>query len=160
VLARTALAVVAVALVLVGDAAALTCPQATLRERIDGSDAAFVGRLVSSRPTAGGERLYRFDVAQPVKGPLGSEIEVRAPVLVDAANRPVAVGTDVGVLAVLDGATFTTDSCSITNPGALLAEADEPRGGWIKLVIGALILGAALAYSLRRLRRRRPRVTA
>ena len=67
----------------------------------------------------------------------------------------MAPGTDIGVLALLDGATFTTGSCGITHPAVLLAEADEPRGGWIKLLIGIAILAAALAYSVWRLRRRR-----
>jgi len=151
---RIATVTVAAALALTGEAAALTCPTATMRERIDQSDAVFVGRLVSSRPAPDGNRLYRFDVAQVVKGPVGVEIDVRAPVLVDAADRQVAAGTDIGVLAELDGATFTTDSCGITHPGPLLAEADDPRGGPIKLAIGAVILAAALAYSIWRLRRR------
>ena len=101
--------------------------------------------------------MYRFDVAQAVKGPLGSEVEVRAPRLVDANDDPVANGVDAGVLATLDGATFTTDSCGLTNAARLLAEADEPRGGWIKLLIGAVILGAVVGYSVWRLRRRGPR---
>ena len=156
-MARAALVLfaVALALVAVAPAGALTCPQATMRERIDGADAAFVGTLVSSRPGPDGELLYLFDVHQPVKGPVGGEIEVRAPALVDAADKPVANGVDVGVFALLDGATFTTSSCGITNPAALLAEADEPRGGWIKLLVGAAILASVLAYSLTRLRRRR-----
>jgi hypothetical protein len=79
---------------------------------------------------------------------------VRAPLLVDASDEPVADGVDVGVLATLDGAEFVTDSCGLTNPARLLAEADEPRGGWIKLLIGAAILAAALAYSIRRVSRR------
>jgi hypothetical protein len=147
-------AVAAAALLLPGTAAALECPQATMRERIDAADAVFVGRLVSSQPTGQGERLYRFDVAQVVKGPVGAQIDVRAPVLVDASDHPVAAGTDVGVLADLDGAQFVTDSCAITHPGPLLAEADAPRGGAIKLAIGAVFLAAALGYSLWRLRRR------
>jgi len=113
-----------------------------------------VGTLTGQRPAPDGERFYRFDVAQAVKGPIGTEIEVRAPLLVDANGRPVGAGVDAGVLARLEGATFTTDSCGLTDPGALLAEADEPRGGWIKLLIGAAILASALAYSLRRRRRR------
>ena len=32
----------------------------------------------------------------------------------------------------------------------MLAEVDEPRGNAIKLVIGVLILGGVLAYSIRR----------
>lgn len=137
---------------------ALECPQATIRARIDEADAAFVGTLVAERPAEGEERFYRFEVGQAVKGPVGAEIEVRAPVLVDANDRPVGPGVDAGVFARLDGATFTTDSCGLTDPSALLAEADEPRGGWIKLLIGAVILAAAVMYALARLRRRRPRL--
>ena len=138
---------------------ALECPQATIRSRIDAADAAFVGTLTGQRPAPGGRRFYRFDVAQAVKGPVGAEIEIGAPLLVDANDRPVGAGVDAGVFARLDGATFTTDSCGLTDPGALLAEADEPRGGWIKLLIGAAILAAAVAYSLVRLSRRRPRTS-
>ena len=151
---RLVLVLAAGALWLTGEAAALECPSATMRQRIDAADAVFVGTLVSSRPVAGGERVYRFDVAQPVKGPLGTEVEIRAPLLVDANDDPVANGVDAGVLATLDGAEFVTDSCGLTNPALLLAEADEPRGGWIKLLIGAVILGAVLVYALTRLKRR------
>jgi hypothetical protein len=145
------------ALALAGEAAALECPEATMRERLDAADAAFVGRLVSSRPVTDGERLYRFEVRQLVKGPVGPEIEVRAPTLVDAGDNPIPSGTDVGVLAQLDGATFTTGSCAITHPALLLEEADDPRGGPIKLGIGAVILAAVLAYALWRLQRKRRR---
>ncbi len=141
-------------LVLAGQAAAIDCPQATIRARIDEAQAVFVGTLVSSRPQ-GDERIYRFDVKQVVKGPLGGEVEIRAPELVDADDKPVANGVDAGVFAMLDGATFTTDSCGLTDPAALLAEADEERGTWIKVLIGIAILAAVLAFSLVRLRRRR-----
>jgi hypothetical protein len=146
-------AVVLAALVASAPAAALTCPQGTIRARIDGASAVFAGTLLSSRPQ-GDERIYRFEVVQPIKGPLGSEIEIRAPELVDASDKPLRPGTDAGVFATLDGATFTTDSCGLTDPGVLLAEADEPRGMWIKVLVGIGILAAALAYSLMRLRRR------
>ena len=152
-LVRVVAGVAFAALVLAGQAAALECPQATIRERIDEAQAVFVGTLVSSRPL-GDERIYRFDVKQAVKGPLGSEVEIRAPELVDADDKPVSNGVDAGVFAQLDGATFTTDSCGLTDPGALLSEADEPRGTWIKVLIGIAILAAALAFSLTRLRRR------
>jgi hypothetical protein len=151
---RAAVVAALVALVLAGEAGALTCPQAKMRQRIDDADAAFVGTLVSSRPAGAGKRLYRFDVLQPVKGPLGSEVDVQAPVLVYSNDKPVPPGTDVGVLALLDGATFTTTSCGITNPALLLAEASEPKGGWIKLLIGGVILAAVLAFAIARLRRR------
>ena len=54
-----------------------------------------------------------------------------------------------------DGQWFTT-RCGITDPGAVLAEVDEPRGNAVKLLIGVLILGAVLGYSVRRVKRRDP----
>ncbi|HEU0337541.1 MAG TPA: hypothetical protein VFR43_13345, partial [Gaiellaceae bacterium] len=55
------------------------------------------------------------------------------------------------------GAAWVTGSCSLAEPGALLSAADEPKGNWIKLLIGLVILALVLAYSLRRLRRRQLR---
>ena len=54
----------------------------------------------------------------------------------------------------LDGARIVTESCLLTDPGALLAASDEPKGNAIRLVIGILILAAVLTYSIWRLRRR------
>jgi MYXO-CTERM domain-containing protein len=53
----------------------------------------------------------------------------------------------------LDGAALTTSSCLLTDPAALLAVADEPRGNGIKLVIGAVFLGAVVALAVVRRRR-------
>ena len=47
-----------------------------------------------------------------------------------------------------------TESCLLTDPGALLSASDEPRGNAIKIVIGLVILALVLAYSVRRLRGR------
>jgi hypothetical protein len=124
--------------------------------RIADADASFVGRLVSSREASTpGERYYRFVVDQQVKGPVGREVEVLAPPLTDVQERPLALDVAVGVFARLDGATFRTDSCSLIDPGTLLATADEPRGTGIKVAIGLVILAVVLGYSLLRLRRRR-----
>lgn len=159
--ARARLAVVALAVVAlatwVGPAGAATppaCPATPLDERIAQADAAFVGRLRSERPEPGGSTAYRFLVDQRVKGPLGREVEVRAAALTDAAGEPVPRDVAVGVLARRDGATWVTDSCSLVEPGALLSAADEPKGNWIKVLIGLVILALVLAYSVRRLRRR------
>ena len=136
-------------------AATLNCPRSSVEARIAGADAVFVGRLLSTRAaTQPGERIYRFVVDQQVKGPLGREVELAAPPLTDAKGTPLARDVAVGVFATLDGATFRTGSCSLIDPGTLLATADEPRGGAIKVVIGLAILALVLAYSLRRLRRR------
>ena len=69
----------------------------------------------------------------------------------------VTAGSDVaiGVLAGTANGRLWTSSCRLVDPGSLMGAADEPKGGPIKLVIGIVILGLVLAYSLRRLKRRR-----
>lgn len=136
------------------NAMAVDCPNVPLPDRIDAADGAFVGRVSSSRPAGDGERVYRFFVDQPVKGEIGREVEVRGPLLVDAADQPVPVDVPVGVLVQQDGASWTTESCLLTDPGALLSASDEARGNWIKVLIGIGILALVLVYSLRRLQRR------
>jgi hypothetical protein len=142
---------------LTSDAPAYTCPATPLQERIDQADIVFVGRSTGFRSVPGGglpQRVYTFVVDQQVKGDLGRTIAVRIPVL--AANGGQRVPKDVaaGILASrVDGGWFTT-TCGITDPGAVLAEVDEPRGNAIKLAIGAAILAAVLAYSIRRVRKK------
>lgn len=149
-LAVTALA----ALVLAPGAFALDCPNTPLEERLEVADAAFVGRVVGERPGSGGV-AYRFLVDQRVKGPVGRKIEVRSrEPLVDAVDKSVVHDEALGVLANLNGATLVTESCLLTDPGALLSVSDEPRGNWIKILIGLAILALVLAYSVRRLRAR------
>lgn len=128
------------------------CPNVPLPERLVASDAAFVGRLVSTRPVGGGTS-YRFLVDQPVKGPVGREVEVVGTALVDSEGTPLARDVAVGVLASLDGATLTTDSCGLTDPGGLLASFDEPRGNAIKIAIGLVILLVVLTWAIARRRR-------
>ena len=151
------LALVAVALAAVvgpAQALAVTCPDRTIRQRLDGADVAFVGRLVSQRGVDTG-RAYRFRVDQQVKGPVGGQIEVTSvEPLVDSQNRSLVNDVAVGVLGTSEGATYVTASCSLVDAGALLSVADEPRGQGIKVVIGIVILALVLAYSVRRLRRR------
>jgi membrane protein implicated in regulation of membrane protease activity len=146
-----------VALVLAGDAAAFDCPNTPVEERLEVADIAFVGTIVSHRPARdrSGERVYRFDVEQRVKGTLGSAVEVRSEPLVDVEDTPVPAGADVGVLATTQRGALVTSSCGLSDPAALLAGADEPRGEWIKLAIGFVIAAAAVLYALVRLRRRR-----
>jgi hypothetical protein len=145
----------AFALAFVGEAEALTCPEIPFKQRLAGADVAFVGRLVAERPAGGGRRAYRFTVDQAVKGPIGREVEVRAARLTDLSDKPLQRDAAVGVLASsLENGSLVTSSCALVDPASLLATADEPRGTWIKIGIGILILGAVLLYSLRRLRRR------
>lgn len=149
----SALALVA-AVGLVPTAAAVVCPNIPLEERLEDADAAFVGELVSQRPASAEGTLYRFDVKQQIRGTGGSEVEVRADEpLTDAQDRPLTRGIVVGVLAGLDGATLTTSSCLLTDPAALLAVADEPRGAPIKIALGILFTLAIVGWAI--LRRRR-----
>ena len=59
-----------------------------------------------------------------------------------------------------EGARLTTESCLLTDPGALLSVSDEVRGNWIKVVIGLVILAAVLAFSIHRLRVRQRQLAA
>ena len=96
-----------------------------------------------------------------MKGPVGREVDVDAATrLVDATDKPLVHDEALGVLANLEGARIVTEPCLLSDPGALLAASDEPKGNAIRLVIGILILAAVLAYSIRRLRNRRRDVAA
>ena len=78
---------------------------------------------------------------------------------VRAANGGQVMPPDVAAGILMnraDGDWFTT-RCGITDPGAVLAEVDKPRGNAVKLLLGVLILGAVLGYSIRRVKRRDPR---
>ena len=156
------LSAVVVPLTFAARAAAFDCPNTPVEERLEAADVAFVGTLVSQRPARElpGERIYRFDVEQRVKGTLGTAVEVRSEPLVDVEDTPVPVGADVGVLATTERGALVTSSCGLSDPAALLAGADEPRGDWIKLAIGFAIAGAAVVYSVLRLRRRPDRVAS
>ena len=137
-------------------ALALDCPNVPLDERLAAADAAFVGRVTGERrASSGAGYVYGFVVDQRVKGPVGRQVDVRsADRLVDASDRPIVHDEAIGVLTRLSGAELTTESCLLTDPGALLSVSDEPRGNAIKLVIGLMILAAVVAYSVLRLRRR------
>ena len=159
-LLRAGLAAALAALVLAPGALALSCPNVPLDERLSEVDAAFVGRVTDERTVAGGF-VYRFVVDQKVKGPVGREVEVRsARRLVDARDEPILHDEALGVLATLNGAELTTESCLLSDPGTLLATSDEPRGNGIKIVIGLVILAAVLAYSIRRMRHRQAELAA
>ena len=145
-----------------GAAHAYTCPQTPLQQRIDDAGAVFVGRSTGfiSVPGSGiPQRLYHFEVDQEVKGDLGRTVSVRIPVKPVNGGQVIPRDIAAGVLmSRADGQWFTT-RCGITDPGAVLAEVDEPRGNAVKLLIGILILGAVLGYSVRRVKRRDPAAT-
>ncbi len=128
--------------------AAPVCPNVPLNERLEIAPVAFVGKALQHDGS-----IWHFKVFQRVKGTLGGTVEIRAAELTDSTGAALVPGVDVGVFATLDGSQLVTDSCGLTDPAALLAVADEPRGGPIKIVIGILILLGVLQWSMRRRRR-------
>lgn len=135
-----------------GAAKAPVCQNIPLPDRLEATPIAFVGTL-ASRSERDGAIYWRFAVDQKVKGPIGKEVDIRAPELTDAKGKPLDTSAEVGVLADLDGATIVTDTCSLTDPAALLSVADEAKGGAIKLVIGFIVLCTVLLVCWIRIRR-------
>ena len=144
-------------LVLAAGAQAFVCPATPLEERIADAQLVFVGRSTGYTAVAGAgvpQRLYRFVVDQRVKGDIGDTVVVRIPVRPVNGGQRIPVDVAAGILANRAGATWFTTRCGITDPGAVLATVDEPKGNAIKLAIGILILVSVLGYSVRRLRRK------
>jgi len=156
-----ALVVAVAAAILVPSAGAATCPRSSVKDKLDGAGVAFVGTVTGLRPvqSSGGVAIndYRFKVLHTVKGELGPQVTLRAAKLVDLDLQEVKPGLKVaiGVLASRENGRLVTSSCSLVDPGSLMGAADEPKGGLIKVAIGIVLLGIVLAYSVRRLRRRR-----
>jgi len=122
----------------------------------------FVGRSTGFTPVAGdgiSQRLYRFRVDQEVKGNLGRTVTVRIPVKAANGGQNVPLDVAAGILMSRVGNEWYTTRCGITDPGAVLAEVDQPRGNAVRLLIGILILAAVLTYSIRRVKRRGPGAT-
>ena len=144
------------ALAAVADAGACVCAEAPLIERLDDADAAIVGRVVAERTgqTKGApQRLLTVEVDQRVTGDADGTIVVRSP---SGSDCDLSVPRDepIGLLLTRapDGGWLGT-ACSVVEPGQLVVEGGEPRGGVIKVGIGIVILGLVLLWALRRLRR-------
>ena len=127
-----------------------------ISQRLDESDAAVVGRIVSERP---GEvkgapvTLLTFEVDQRVKGKVENTIQVRSPRHSDC-DVEAPMNQTIGLLLTRapDGA-WLASACSVTKPGPLVAAGGETRGGVIKVGIGILILILVLLWAMRRLRK-------
>ena len=142
-------------LVLTGEAYACVCASQPLEERLEQADAAVVAHLVgreegrSESPRA----LLTFEVDQRVKGDVEDTLVVRSPALTDC-DLDVPRGEQVGLLLTrMPGGGWLGTVCSVVDPGQLVAEGGEPRGGPIKVVIGAAVLAIVLLWAFRRLRR-------
>ncbi len=117
----------------------------------------FVGRSTGFTAYAGEgvpQRLYRFRIDQSVKGDLGPTVTVRIPVRPANGGQLIPRDVAAGILMNKVNGTWFTTRCGITDPGAVLAGVDKPKGNALKLLIGVVILGIVLAYSIRRVRRR------
>jgi hypothetical protein len=139
-----------------GAAGACVCLEATVDERLDQSDAAVVGRIVSERPgMVGGarQRLLTVEVDQRVKGEVERTLVVRSPSGTDCdIETPRGRQTGLLLTRAPDGAWLAT-TCSLVDAGALVTAGGEPRGGTIKVGVGLVILALVLLWALSRLRR-------
>jgi hypothetical protein len=131
------------------------CADTPLSERLDESDAAIVGRVVSERPgevQGAAVRLLMVEVDQRVKGDVDRTLVVRSPSGTDC-DVEVPMDKAIGLLLTKapDGA-WLASACSVVAPGPLVAEGGEPRGGVIKVGIGIVILALVLGWALLRLR--------
>jgi hypothetical protein len=132
------------------------CVEASLAHRLDDSDAAVIGRVVSEREgelKGDPQRYLTVEVDQRVKGDVERVLEVRSPL---GSDCDVVVPKDEAIGLLLsraaDGA-WLASACSVVEPGPLVAEGGEPRGGPIKVAIGAVVLALVLLWALRRLRK-------
>ena len=89
-----------------------------------------------------------------MKGDIGDLVVVRIPVRPVNGGQRIPQDVAAGILMNRAGTTWFTTRCGITDPGAVLATVDEPKGNAIKLAIGILILVSVLGYSVHRLRRK------
>jgi hypothetical protein len=132
------------------------CVDAPLRERLDDADAAVVGRVVSERQGElnGLPQLFlTVKVDQRVKGDVERTLEVRSPFQTDC-DVDVPRNQTIGLLLTRDPSdAWLATACSVVEPGPLVAEGGEPRGGAIKVGVGILVLILVLMWALRRLRK-------
>jgi hypothetical protein len=143
-------------LVLAGAAYACVCASQPLEERLDRADAAIVGRVVAEEQgelKGAPQRLLTVEVDQRVKGDVEDTLGVRSPAMTDC-DLDVPRDEQVGLLLTrTPGGEWLGTACSVVDPGQLVAEGGEPRGGPIKVVVGAAILAVVLLWAFRRLRR-------
>ena len=144
---------------LAGPGSALGCVKVAepMSKRLDDSDAAVVGAVISRRPTevrGAPAVLLTIDVEQKIKGRrVGNPVVARGPLHTDC-DVTVPNGTRRGFLLTktADG-TWLVTGASVVAATPLIAAGGEPRGGVIKVAIGLVILGFVLLWALRRLRR-------
>jgi hypothetical protein len=153
---------VVLALAAASDAVACTCASAPARVRLDSADAAFVGRLVESRPSAAvdgaAELRHTFLVDGVVKGELPRRVEVLSPAGGAACGFELPRDEATGILLRRRGDAWTGGLCGQIAVGELLEaseERDERLVNWGGIVVGSLVLALGAWLLWRRLRARR-----
>ncbi len=91
-----------------------------------------------------GQQIGTADRAIVVRTPKGTDRDVPLP--------PTRETTGLLLTKTVEGDWYAT-ACSFVDPGELVAAGGAPRGGPIKVVIGAIVLALVLLWALRRLRR-------
>ncbi len=136
------------------------------RQRLDSADAAFIGRIVETRPVPAdeGERelVYVFAVDSVVKGELGDRVEVVSPLGGAACGFELRRDEASGILLRRDTIreVWTGGLCGQIAVGELIAaaeETEEPIVNWGGIVVGTAILALGVLLLVRRLRARRAR---
>ena len=134
------------------------------RQRLDSADAAFIGRVLETRPAPArdGERelVYVFAVDSVVKGELDDRVEVVSPLGGAACGFELQRDEASGILLRRDTIreAWIGGLCGQIAVGELIAaaeETDEPIVNWGGIVVGTAILALGVLLLVRRLRARR-----
>ena len=144
------------ALALASPAAACVCVDAPMGERLDDADAAVVGRVVAERPgELNGLRSSssRSRSSSESRATSSGRSKCGRPRERTATSMCRATSRSASCSRALPTASGSRTACSVVNPGQLVVEGGEPRGGPIKVVIGIVILALVLLWALRRLRK-------
>jgi hypothetical protein len=134
------------------------------RQRLDSADAAFIGRVVETRPApardGGRELVYVFAVDSVVKGELGARVEVVSPLGGAACGFELRRDEATGILLRRDTIreVWIGGLCGQIAVGELIAAAEETEEAivnWGGIVVGTAILALGALLLVRRVRARR-----
>lgn len=122
-----------------GPAHACSCVQADSKSRLESSEAAFIGTLISKGSPKGSDGMYgsgeevpfRFRVNEVAKGDLPREIDVWSANSGASCGLEVGVGETSGIFLYRQGDRWTSGLCSQVDPESLrqAAGGHGPSGG-------------------------------
>jgi len=134
------------------------------RQRLDSADAAFIGRVLETRPAPARdgvrELVYVFAVDSLVKGELDERVEVVSPLGGAACGFELQRDEAEGILLRRDTIreVWIGGLCGQIAVGELIAAAEETEEAivnWGGIVVGTAILALGALLLVRRLRARR-----